>query len=176
MNSFISRLSVLLVLVLAGGGLFQPTQAQLQKIEQTVFGMDCAPCAHAMEQSLGAMEGVETVTVRLNDGLATIELTETNSVAYRGVRTTVSDGGFAAKKALLEAKGTLRRTDDGWILETPVGEQFVLQEDDQTASGEGGLQDLKPNQQVTVTGRIPSSSESGDTRWPLHVQQVHSAT
>lgn len=165
-----------LVLLFAGGGLFQTTQAQLQKIEQTVFGMDCAPCAHAMEQSLGAMEGVETVSVRLNDGLASIDLTETNRVAYTEVRKTVSDGGFAAKNAILEAKGTLRKTGDQWILETPAGEQFILQVDEETTSGGGQIQNLTPDQQVTVTGRIPPSRESSDTRWPLRIQQIQSAT
>jgi copper chaperone CopZ len=176
MNSFISRLPALLVLVLACGGLFQPAQAQLQKIQQTVFGMDCAPCAHAMEQSLGSMEGVETVSVSLNDGLATVDLAKANRIDYRGVRKTVENGGFSPREATLKVQGTARQEEGQWILKTPTGEEYALQPGQEGASNEQGLQDLKPNQQVTVTGQIPASPSTEDALWPLRVQQVRSAT
>ena len=176
MRTFIARMSALLVLVLAVWGLFQPAQAQLQKIEQTVFGMDCAPCAHAMEQGIGSMEGVEAVSVNLNDGLATIDLSNTNEVAYRDIRKAISNGGFSAKKATLEAQGMLRQKGDQWILETPAGEQFVLRPGKKASSGEDRLQDLKPDRQVIVTGQIPASLNTKDTLWPLRVQRVRSAT
>ena len=176
MRTFIARTSALLVLLLAGGGLFQPAQAQLQKIEQTIFGMDCAPCAHAMEQSIGSMKGVKTVSVTLNDGRASIDLSNTNEVTYRDIRKAISNGGFSAKKATLEAQGTLRQKGDQWILETPAGEQFVLRPGKKASSGEDRLQDLKPDRQVIVTGQIPASLNTKDTLWPLHIQRVRSAT
>lgn len=175
MNSFLSRLSALLVLGLAGGGLLHPTQAQLQKIEQTVFGMDCAPCAHAMEQSLGAMEGVETVSVSLNDGLATIELTDTNSVAYTGIRKTVNNGGFSPRDATLEVRGTVQQEKGQWILKTPAGEEYVLQPGQEGTSGKSSLQDLEPHQRVTVTGQIPESPETIGERWMVRVAGVQPA-
>lgn len=146
-------------------------QAQLQTVEQTVFGMDCAPCAHAMEQSLGSMKGVDSVSVSLNDGVASIHLAGTNTVAYREIRKTVSNGGFAAKEAILTVRGTVRQKGKRWILKTPAGERFVLESADDAGSAENPLEDLKPNQKVTVTGRV-TASDSEQGRWPMKVQNI----
>jgi copper chaperone CopZ len=175
MKTIVSRISVVLAFLLAGAARPGPAQAQLQKIQQTVFGMDCAPCAHAMEQSLGVMEGVETVSVSLNEGVAAIDLNETNGVVYADVRKVVSNGGFAAKKATLKARGTVRREEDQWILETPAGEQFVLKTDVKSDSENVDLQHLEPSRRATVTGRIPASPETGDKRWTLRVRSVRTA-
>lgn len=175
MNPSISRMPILLVLLLAGGSLFQPAQAQLEKIQQTVFGMDCAPCAHAMEQSLGSMEGVEAVSVSLNDGLATIDLAKANRIDYREVRKTVENGGFSPRDATLKVQGTARQEEGQWILTTPTGEEYLLRSSDESTSNEPGLQDLTPDQQVTVTGQIPGSPENGDKRWTMRVRRVQPA-
>nr|WP_259079387.1 heavy metal-associated domain-containing protein [Salinibacter ruber] len=138
--------------------------------------MDCAPCAHAMEQSLGSMEGVETVSVSLNDGLATVDLAKANRIDYRGVRETVENGGFSPREATLKVQGTARQEEGQWILKTPTGEKYALLPGQEGASNEQEFQELKPNQQVTVTGQIPASLSTEDALWPLRVQQVRSAT
>jgi len=159
-----------------GGAVFpNAAQAQLQTVDQTVFGMDCAPCAHAMEQSLGSMEGVETVSVSLNDGVATLDLTETNTIAYGKILEAVSNGGFSARGATLTVQGTVRQTGDHWVLETPAGEQFVLKTGDSTGAETIALHDLDPSQQVIVTGQVPASPETEDGRWPVEIQEVRSA-
>lgn len=170
-----AQMTALLAFLLVGMVMPQMARAQLQEIRQTVFGMDCAPCAYAMEKSLGQVEGVETVSVSLNTGIAAIELRATNDVTYGTIRKVVADGGFAAKDATLKARGTVRRVEGRWILETPAGEQFVLQSDDETVSGKGRLKDLKPDQRVAVTGQIPASPETGAKRWTLRVQRVRPA-
>jgi len=172
MKTLGSRLLVALAFLLAGAAVPESTRAQLQKIQQTVFGMDCAPCAHAMERGLGSMEGVETVSVSLNEGLAALTLAKTNSIAYEDIRTTVSNGGFAAKKATLTVRGTVRHVGDRWVLDTPAGDQFVLRTGGETNATAADLQRLKPDQQVTVTGRVPASSEAKKGRWPVRVQRI----
>lgn len=44
----------------------------LIQAEQTIFGMDCAPCAYGTEQSLKKLAGVTSVTVSLNEGKASV--------------------------------------------------------------------------------------------------------
>src|SRR6185437_13877573 len=43
--------------------------AQYEQVNLTVFGMDCAPCAHAIHVSMKGIPGVNTVDVDLNTGL-----------------------------------------------------------------------------------------------------------
>jgi len=175
MKPSISRITTLLGVLLVGAGLVRPAQAQLQNIQQTVFGMDCAPCAHAMERSLGTVEGVESVSVSLNDGLATVDLANKNRVDYRTVREKVENGGFSPREVTLKVRGTARQGGDQWILMTPTGEEYTLLPGEDGMSSESGLHDLESDQQVTVTGQIPGSVDLKDGPWPLHVQQLRAS-
>lgn len=166
MNKLLTRflsISVLLATVLI---LAPRADAQLRQIDQTVFGMDCAPCAHAMEQSLGRLEGVENVSVSLNSGLAKLDLSPTNDVTYDKVRSIVSNGGFKADTATLTLTGTVRQEAGQWILRTPTGEAYVL-------SGlSGGNESLSGDGAVQVRGRIEADQARTETGWRLAVQQV----
>ena len=169
-----TRLAIVLAIFLAGALFPNAAQAQLQKVQQTVFGMDCAPCAHAMEQGLGSMEGVGSVSVSLNDGIASIDLTEGNTTTYRKLREAVANGGFSARKATLTVQGTVRQTGDQWILKTPAGEQFVLEANEEASSTRGSLGGFEADQQVTLTGQV-SVSEPKEGRWSVQVQNIRSA-
>lgn len=169
-------MTALLALLLVGMAMPQAARAQLQEIRQTVFGMDCAPCAYAMEKSLGQVEGVETVSVSLNTGIVTIELRETNDVTYAAIRKIVANGGFAAKGATLNVRGTVRRAEGQWLLETPTGEQFVLTTGDASGAAKVDLQTLESSKRVTVIGQIPTSSETEEKRWTLRAQRIGPAS
>ena len=54
--------------------------AQLVKVDQEVFGMDCAPCAYGLERGLKKMDGLERVKVSLNDGKAYLTLAPNNEL------------------------------------------------------------------------------------------------
>jgi copper chaperone CopZ len=47
--------------------------AEYGQVNLTVFGMDCAPCAHAIHVSMKGIQGVNTVDVDLNTGLVSIK-------------------------------------------------------------------------------------------------------
>lgn len=51
------------------------TRAEYEQVNLTVFGMDCAPCTHAIPVSMKGIRGVNTVDVDLNTGLVTIKVT-----------------------------------------------------------------------------------------------------
>jgi copper chaperone CopZ len=57
--------------------------AEYEQVNLTVFGMDCAPCAHAIHVSMKGIQGVDTVDVDLNTGLVKIKLNPGNSAAMR---------------------------------------------------------------------------------------------
>jgi copper chaperone CopZ len=85
-------------------------RAEYEQVNLTVFGMDCAPCAHAIHVSMKGIEGVNTVDVDLNTGLVTIKLTPGNSAAMRQFNQAVEKNGFTHKDAVLVARGKLTGT------------------------------------------------------------------
>ena len=84
--------------------------AEYEQVYLTVFGMDCAPCAHAIHVSMKGIQGVNTVDVDLNTGLVTIKLTPGNRAAMRQFNQAVEKNGFTHKDAAVVARGRLTGT------------------------------------------------------------------
>ena len=81
--------------------------AEYEQISLTVFGMDCAPCDHAIHVSMKGIQGVNTVDVDLNTGLVSIKLTSGNSAAMRQFNEAVEKNGFTHKDAQVIVRGLL---------------------------------------------------------------------
>ncbi len=81
--------------------------AEYEQVDLTVFGMDCAPCAHAIHVSMKGIQGVNTVDVDLNTGLVSIKLTPGNSAAMRQFNEAVEKNGFTHKNANVIVRGQL---------------------------------------------------------------------
>ncbi len=84
--------------------------AEYEQVNLTVFGMDCAPCAHAIHVSMKGIQGVDTVDVDLNTGLVTVKLTPGNSATMRQFNQAVEKNGFTHKDATVVARGKLTGT------------------------------------------------------------------
>jgi copper chaperone CopZ len=91
--------------------------AEYTQVNLTVFGMDCAPCAHAIHVSMKGIEGVSTVDVDLNTGLVTIKLTPGNSASMRQFNQAVEKNGFTHKDADIVVRGKLTGTANAPMLE-----------------------------------------------------------
>ena|SRR5580698_7161616 len=91
--------------------------AEYEQVNLTVFGMDCAPCAHAIHVSMKGIEGVNTVDVDLNTGLVTIKLVPGNSASMRQFNQAVEKNGFTHKDAEIVVKGRLTGTANAPVLE-----------------------------------------------------------
>jgi len=91
--------------------------AEYEQVNLTVFGMDCAPCAHAIHVSMKGIQGVNTVDVDLNTGLVTIKLNPGNSAAMRQFNEAVEKNGFTHKDANIVVRGTLTGTPNAPVLE-----------------------------------------------------------
>jgi copper chaperone CopZ len=81
--------------------------AEYEQVNLTVFGMDCAPCAHAIHVSMKGIQGVNNVDVDLNTGLVSIKLTLGNSAAMRQFNEAVEKNGFTHKDASVVVRGQL---------------------------------------------------------------------
>lgn len=92
------------------------SEAQLIKVDQAVFGMDCAPCAYGLERGLKKMEGLGNITVSLNDGKAYLSLISGNTLTLKGIQEVVKKNGFSARTAEILAIGELNKSGDEWTL------------------------------------------------------------
>lgn len=158
LNQTIARTVVVASMLLTLG--VSQAAAGLIEVDQTVFGMDCAPCAYGMEKGLKKLDGVKRVEVSLNKGKAVLELSPGNKLTLGQIRDAVRRSGFTPKDATVSLTGTLKR----------AGKQLALKVDDITehplaASNAGrekwaGLQKLKDGQSVRVRGRVPEEAST----------------
>jgi cation transport ATPase len=127
--------------------------AEYEQVNLTVFGMDCAPCAHAIHVSMKGIQGVDTVDVDLNTGLVKIKLNPGNSAAMRQFNQAVEKNGFTHKDANIVARGTLSGSAGAPFLEI-VGTQdrYALT----PAATSADIPSLL-GKTVTVTGTIPQA-------------------
>lgn len=100
--------------------------AGLTEVKQTVFGMDCAPCAHGVEKGLSKMDGVKHASVSLNDGYALLELKPDNTVTLELIRRVIRENGFTPKDATIVISGTLTRADNQLVLASGASQKFSL--------------------------------------------------
>ncbi|WP_433973443.1 heavy-metal-associated domain-containing protein [Tunturiibacter lichenicola] len=91
--------------------------AEYEQVNLTVFGMDCAPCAHAIRVSMKGIEGVNSVDVDLNTGLVTIKLVPGNGASMAQFNQAVEKNGFTHKDADIIVKGKLTGTANAPVLE-----------------------------------------------------------
>jgi len=61
-----------------------------------VEGMTCGHCVKSVENSVGAMNGVDRVLVELNDGTVAVEYNE-NDVNVQEIKDTIEDQGYTVK-------------------------------------------------------------------------------
>ena len=85
-------------------------RAEYQQVNLTVFGMDCAPCAHAIHVSMKGIQGVNTVDVDLNTGLVSVKLGPGSNASIRQFNEAVEKNGFTHKDATVIAKGKITGT------------------------------------------------------------------
>lgn len=126
-------------------------EAQLLEVRQTVFGMDCAPCAYGLEKRLKKIDGVTSARVSLNDGLATAALDGEAPTRLATIREAIRESGFAAQEAVVTARGTLRQAGGVWVLVLPGGERFVV---------DAGTTALTAGRR-TLTGRVAKGGPDG---------------
>ena len=101
--------------------------AEYEQVNLTVFGMDCAPCAHAIHVSMKGIQGVNTVDVDLNTGLVSIKLAPGNSAAMRQFNEAVEKNGFTHKDANVIVRGQLSGSAQAPFLEvTGTKDRYAL--------------------------------------------------
>ena len=157
---------IALIMIIAVLGTFS-SNAQIQKVDQEVFGMDCAPCAYGLERGLKKMEGLQNVRVSLNDGKAYLELLENNSLSLRQIQGEVKKNGFSAKNAEVVIKGKLINKNGGFELQTGA-ETYIID----TGSSDDLILKLKPGT-VKIKG-VVMDEEDGNLSgtWKINLTEI----
>lgn len=167
MKTFLS--TTVFGLFLVGAFLLPRTsQAQIHEVRQTVFGMDCAPCAHGLQKRLQQIEGVTDVTVSLNKGFAELKFEKGGNAKLETIRKAVKDSGFSARDATIRVSGVLKKENGRVVLVSTTGERYVLERSSKGAAEYSRLERSAAGKQVTVTGVIPEV-QKGQKRWILQV-------
>ena len=129
--------------------------AEYEQVNLTVFGMDCAPCAHAIHVSMKGIQGVDTVDVDLNTGLVTVKLIPGNSASMRQFNQAIEKNGFTHKDAEIVVKGKLAGSANAPVLEVSgTQDRYALSPVTATLDTVSLL-----GKTVTVTGALPPTSK-----------------
>ena len=129
--------------------------AEYEQVNLTVFGMDCAPCAHAIHVSMKGIQGVNTVDVDLNTGLVTIKLALGNGASMRQFNEAVEKNGFTHKDANVIVRGQLSGSAQALFLEvTGTKDRYALM----PLAGATDISGLL-GKTVVVDGTLPQSGK-----------------
>ena len=148
------RLALLLLLAGAWSG---ASAAGLIEVTQTIFGMDCAPCAHGIQKDLMKLAGVSNATVSLNDGYARVELTEDNTVSLDRIRAVVRENGFTPKQAHVIVAGRLSRSGGRTELRFG-GQRFLLAVPHDAGSLPRTLEDAPSGAWMKISGQVAEAN------------------
>lgn len=158
------KIVFIIVLTVFGTNL---TTAQITKVDQEVFGMDCAPCAYGLERGLKKMDGVKNVKVSLNEGKAFLDLTANNSLGLKQIQEEVKSNGFSAKKAIITVQGELTKMGNQWVLKTK-DETFSISQ-----NTTGGLFKNLSVGKTTLKGTVMDEEDKNlDNSWKLQISDM----
>lgn len=153
-----SALPKRLGLFLALLGLALPTYADgLTRVEQRIFGMDCAPCAYGIEHGLKRLSGVTDVRVSLNEGVAVVALAAGSTTTVESIREVIRDNGFTPKAAQVVVTGKLVRADGRTWLEASGLPRYHLTT--VTKDVEATLS-ARPSGGIQLEGEVPESDST----------------
>ncbi|MEK5388983.1 copper chaperone CopZ [Margalitia sp. FSL K6-0131] len=68
----------------------------MNKVTLEVIGMSCGHCVNAVENNVGALNGVEMVKVNLAEGLVDVEFNP-ERVTLEQIKETIDDQGYEVK-------------------------------------------------------------------------------
>lgn len=146
------------------------SNAQLLEVEQSVFGMDCAPCAYGVEKGLKKIEGIQTVKVSLNKGKAYITLQPDNEVSLTEIQQKVKSNGFSARNAEVTLQGELSKQEDKIFIEAGQERYLILDNSDKSALVK--FREMDIGTFVKVTGEVKDKESAQGHSWNLTVQEV----
>jgi copper chaperone CopZ len=118
--------------------------------------------------ALKSVNGVESVDVSLNKGLATVTLKDGNTVTMKQLQAAITRNGYSTKQSAVTAVGQLSQKNNGWLLRVSgSNEEFMLTPDGNANPPDNGL----VGKIVMVVGTMPQLT-AGKGQTELRFQSV----
>ena len=130
-----ARLAVRLAALALGLLASSAVRAELLEAELTVAGMACPFCVFGIEKKLSAIDGVQSVTVLLDEGRVRLVFSPSNHASTRDIRDAVKSTGFKLSELVLHVRGQLLATADEPTLDSGNAARFKLLEAQQGRVG-----------------------------------------
>jgi copper chaperone CopZ len=102
--------------------------AELRTIKFKLAGMDCAFCNGAMDKALKKLDGVDSVELLPQKGVAEIRLKTDNRITLRDVRRIIKSTGYAPGDAEITARGRIVGDGAGTTLDLLNGSTVPIAE------------------------------------------------
>ena len=102
------------------------SRAELLEAELEVNGMACPFCAFGIEKKLRAVEGVQDLTIFLDEGRIELVFSPDNGASASDIEAAVKKAGFKLSGLQLEVRGTLARDTDTPVLDAGRNVRFLL--------------------------------------------------
>ena len=85
-------------------------QAELRRAEFKLEGMDCVYCNGAMGTAIRKLDGIESVELIAEKGVAIVRLKPENTITLQQLRRVIKSVGYDAKAAEITARGRISST------------------------------------------------------------------
>lgn len=149
-----------LVLTALGAATTPAWAGGLREVDQTIFGMDCAPCAAGVEDGLNKLPGATSVRVSLNEGKAVIAFSANSSTTLAQIREVVRHNGFTPKEARATVVGRVVREGNKFSIDMG-NERLLLETDGKTL--EPQLLSEGAANESTLSVRVPENLSNPPT-------------
>lgn len=143
---------------------------QLLQVNQTVFGMDCAPCAYGVEKGLQKLPGVNAAKVSLNKGKALITLNPVNNITLLTIRKNIIDNGFSPRDAEVKMKGSLKRLNGEMFIQVQSESFWINPKSNPSIVSR--LSKMASGSIVTISGQVNNAAGKGTPVWQLDATKV----
>ncbi len=138
--------------------------AQIEQVPVMVNGMACPFCAYGVEKKLKKVEGVKSIEINIQKGIATLTAKENESIELGQVPGAIEDAGFTPDRIETVVSGTVILDRNGdLLLKIKNGENsFIIRGDPDRIRG-------YVDRKVRVTGETTMQREG---IWIIRVEKV----
>lgn len=134
----------------------------LREVDQSIFGMDCAPCARGIEQGLTKLPGVSSVRVSLNEGKAILTLAADSATTLEQIREVVRHNGFMPREAKALVEGRLNVEGTRTSIEAGAAGRFLIEAQEQAVRS-AAAQSASTPEKLSVWVIVPENVSSPQT-------------
>lgn len=148
-------------------------KAQIHDVTVTVKGMACPFCAFGVEKKLKKIDGVATITIKLEEGTVILKAKQGESIDVIQIPKAIKDAGFTSGTMRITARGYIRVDSQKRLsLQIDKSAQFLLLVDIKNTLKEQLLSRAASGVTVKISGNIRLKFDGSLTLSPQMVEEI----